>query len=52
MNTDEINQKKSAEIIGKAVEFGHWPAVHGDRWNAEKFNLTELLLKINLSRLF
>ncbi|KAI1701518.1 peptidase family m13 domain-containing protein [Ditylenchus destructor] len=55
MDVQSLNAKKSDEILKKVSEFGYWPIIHGNfggerEWDANSFDLTQLLISIKLSR--
>ncbi|KAI1698583.1 peptidase family m13 domain-containing protein [Ditylenchus destructor] len=55
MDVQSLNVVKSAEILEKISQFGHWPIIHGKlggegEWDANSFDLTQLFISIKQSR--
>ncbi|KAI1710050.1 peptidase family m13 domain-containing protein [Ditylenchus destructor] len=55
MNVDDLNAKNSTELLKKVAEFGYWPIIHGEKgqggeWDANKFDLTQMMIDIGQSR--
>lgn len=50
MDIDTLNKKKSLPLLKKLKEFGYWPVLHGNKWDADKYNLTKLLAQVTQSR--
>ncbi|KAI1699239.1 peptidase family m13 domain-containing protein [Ditylenchus destructor] len=55
MDVDSLNAKNSTELLKKVAEFGYWPIIHGEKghdgeWDANKFDLTQLMIDIGQSR--
>uniref|UniRef100_A0AC34FHN9 Uncharacterized protein n=1 Tax=Panagrolaimus sp. ES5 TaxID=591445 RepID=A0AC34FHN9_9BILA len=50
MDIEAINSRKSYDLLKVLEEYGHWPIVHGDKWSAAHFDLTDILMNIGQSR--
>lgn len=46
MNTTVLNEVKTDQLLYNLEQIGYWPLIHGDKWDAEKFDLTEALIKM------
>lgn len=50
MDIKTLNKKKLKPLLNKLEEFGYWPILHGNKWNNNSYNLTNLLAKTAKSR--
>ena len=50
MDLEDLNARKSSELLGRVEQFGFWPIVHKARWRAANFDLTQLLVDVGRSR--
>ncbi|KAL3994610.1 Peptidase M13 family protein [Acanthocheilonema viteae] len=50
MDTDRIRSMQGKEIV-EAIEYlGAWPIVYGQKWSEEKFNFTQIMIRIAQTR--
>lgn len=48
MNAEILEQRKLEPLYALLDSLGGWPVLHGDKWNASKFNWLELAAKLRL----
>lgn len=46
----DLNARKSSELLNRIEEYGFWPIIHRTKWHSDKFDLTKLLVDVGQSR--